>query len=174
MDVRVEGGLSPGAFPYPEESGTSGRINLAMQRTSKGMKQLLVVSAGACLLLLSAAASGSSSPTGGNRSGGIHKVTAEQGALPVLWVWAPADIEIRKGEKVKWINDTGAEHAIRPWDGPWDVYEQLDAGTSVSMRFDKPGIYKYRCDVDLHSDVIYHGEEEDRTCVGMCGTITVK
>lgn len=100
-----------------------------------------------------------------------HVVEAAAATLPRTWEWDPADATIAVGDKVTWENPTDADHGVESWDGNWDVREILEPGATNTLRFKKPGVYSYRCNVWLHSDILYLGTE--RLCVGMCGTITV-
>jgi plastocyanin len=99
-------------------------------------------------------------------------VEAAPGAVPATWQWVPADISIAVGNKVLWQNPTSEAHAIRAWDGEWNLSKPLEPGGSVTMRFKEPGVYSYWCPTLLHSDVVYLIDEV--FCVGMCGTITVE
>lgn len=99
-------------------------------------------------------------------------MSAAGGPYAFLWEWSPAEVTISKGERVTWINPTSATHHITSWDGRWDVAEHLDTDATVTLRFKKPGVYRYWCDVSTHADIVHAGTE--RICVGMCGVITVE
>ena len=99
-------------------------------------------------------------------------VTAAGGPLPFTWAWDPAEVSIARGEKVTWTNPTDAAHHVTAWEGKWDAAEHLDMGSKVTLRFKKPGVYKYWCDILGHADIVFVGTE--RVCVGMCGVIRVE
>ncbi len=97
-----------------------------------------------------------------------HRVAAAGGPLGPTWRWDPAQLEIVKGDKVVWTNPSSTTHHVVPYEGPWDKTLHVEAGKTVTMRFKKPGTYRYRCDIPTHSEMI------GGQCVGQCGTITVK
>jgi plastocyanin len=69
----------------------------------------------------------------------------------------PGSIEIDAGTEVTWSNDDPAPHTVTSSGEAFDS-DILDPGANFSFRFDKPGIYDYRCNV--HPD--------------MKGTVTVR
>jgi plastocyanin len=99
-------------------------------------------------------------------------VTAAGGPYAFLWQWDPAEITISKGDRVRWENPTSAEHHVTAWDGPWKTEEHVASDGTMTLRFKKPGVYRYWCDVSTHADIVYAGDQ--RICVGMCGVITVE
>ena len=125
----------------------------------------------AVLLIGALSSSASSHPVAGGDDP-VTTVNAVEGAAPGTWAWEPADVTISAGERVVWRNETTSAHGLSAWDGRWKVTTPIDAGDSAGLRFRKPGVYSYRCPVQLHSDVLYIGTE--RVCVGMCGTVTVE
>jgi plastocyanin len=58
----------------------------------------------------------------------------------------PDRVEIKAGQTVTWTNDDNFTHTVRV-DGQDD--HKVERGHSVSIRFNKPGTYKYEC--TLHS-----------------------
>ena len=99
-------------------------------------------------------------------------VRAEKGAAPLLWEWSPTDVTITKNQRVRWENPTGTPHDVLVWDGPSDLHTRLAPGDAHTLRFEQRGVYRYRCAISEHSDVVFVGTE--RTCVGMCGVVTVE
>ena len=66
----------------------------------------------------------------------------------------PKVVEIKAGDSVTWTNDDNFTHTVRV-DGQDD--HKVGQGDSVSIRFDKPGTYKYECTLhshDMHGTVI--------------------
>lgn len=58
-------------------------------------------------------------------------------------------------------------HSVTAYEGDWATNQALYAGgTGFSLKFTKPGVYKYRC--------YYHGVVKDGECTGMCGVVKVK
>ncbi|HEV3472134.1 MAG TPA: plastocyanin/azurin family copper-binding protein [Actinomycetota bacterium] len=122
----------------------------------------------ACLLVVSISGPGVAHVAGSDTT----TVAAAGGPFPFTWSWDPDEVTIAKGDRVVWTNPTAAAHHITAWDGKWDAEEHLDAGAEVTLRFKKPGTYRYWCDIVGHADIVSVGPE--RVCVGMCGVITVE
>ncbi|MGH2808422.1 MAG: hypothetical protein ACRDKT_14230 [Actinomycetota bacterium] len=115
-----------------------------------------------------------SSPAAGSASGrATHEVNATGGPVTPLWQWDPSELEIGAGHEVEWLNNTGVDHHVTPYGGPWKNVDTMmvpiDGKTGFVFR--KPGEYLYRCDFAFagveHSVLV--GDE----CIGMCGRITV-
>lgn len=102
----------------------------------------------------------------------VTVITAAGGPAAFLWEWSPSELTIAKGDRVAWENPTSAAHAVEVWDGPTFFTGDLATGKRFTLKFKKPGDYKYRCPIAPHSDIVYAGTE--RICVGMCGVITVE
>lgn len=56
----------------------------------------------------------------------------------------PAEIRIRAGQTVGWLNHDPLVHTVSAEDGSWDS-GNLAPGTSFLRRFDRPGRYRYHC-----------------------------
>jgi plastocyanin len=100
-----------------------------------------------------------------------HQIVVAGGPQFYLWRWDPAELEISRGDRVVWNNPSNTDHHMTPYDGPWKNKgtKHLDSdGGRASFRFKKPGVYLFRCDRPMHSELI--GE----TCFGQCGEITVE
>ena len=68
--------------------------------------------------------------------------------------FSPKVITVDAGSTVTWTNDDNFTHTVRV-DGQDD--HKVGQGDSVSIRFDKPGTYKYECTLhshDMHGTVI--------------------
>ena len=66
----------------------------------------------------------------------------------------PKTIEIKAGQTVTWTNNDHFTHTVHV-DGRDD--HKVGRGRSVSIRFDKPGTYRYVCTLhsrDMHGTVI--------------------
>jgi plastocyanin len=66
----------------------------------------------------------------------------------------PKTIEIVAGQSVTWTNEDNFTHTVRV-DGQDD--HEVGRGESVSIKFDKPGTYRYVCTLhshDMHGEVI--------------------
>lgn len=81
--------------------------------------------------------------------------------------WSPSFKHILPGGRiiVIWKNPTNDLHDVKSYGRNWDFYRQLPAGESVSKRFRRKGVYKYRCRV--------HSTMTDGQCEGMCGVIHI-
>lgn len=103
-----------------------------------------------------------------------HKVHATGGPVTPLWQWDPSELEIQAGDKVMWLNETGADHHVTPYGGPWKNVKTmyLPIGDEVAFVFRKPGEYLYRCDFAFAG--VEHSLLVGDDCIGMCGRIVVK
>jgi plastocyanin len=99
-------------------------------------------------------------------------VVAEGGSLPFSWKWTPAEVILPGPGRVTWENPTEAPHHVTFWDGPRDDTTHVDVRGSVTVRFKKPGVYKYWCDIFGHAELVEVGAE--RICIGMCGEVAVE
>ncbi|MGH2746889.1 MAG: cupredoxin domain-containing protein [Actinomycetota bacterium] len=103
-----------------------------------------------------------------------HRVDAVGGPVTPLWEWDPSELEISVGDKVEWRNETGSDHHVTSYGGPWEDVDtmHLPVDGKVGFVFRRPGEYLYRCDFAFagveHSLLV--GDE----CIGMCGRIVVK
>ncbi len=97
-----------------------------------------------------------------------HQITAGGGPFGPTWQWQPAELEVAAGDRVTWTNPTGTTHHVTGWEGEWDVRLHVSADGKASHRFRSPGVYRYRCDIPMHSQLI------GGVCIGQCGTITVR
>lgn len=61
-----------------------------------------------------------------------------------LIAFAPAEIRIRAGQSVEWVNLDPVEHTATADDGSWGS-ELLKEGERYVRRFDTPGRYTYHC-----------------------------
>ncbi|HUO98948.1 MAG TPA: cupredoxin family copper-binding protein [Rhizomicrobium sp.] len=67
------------------------------------------------------------------------------------------DVAVAPGSTVTWVNDDEEPHTVTSETGLF-ASGGLDTGQKFSYRFEKPGVYKYRCSI--------HPQ--------MTGTVTVK
>jgi len=55
-----------------------------------------------------------------------------------------ADVRVRAGTRVRWVNDDQVQHSVTADDGAVDS-GLIDAGQSFERVFDRPGTYSYHC-----------------------------
>lgn len=118
----------------------------------------------ACLIV---AALAPATPVAAARSE-THTVTVEGGPAFVLWRFEPPEITVARGDRVRWKNPTPTDHHVAPYEGDWSEVLHLDSGGTATWRFRKTGTYRYRCDIQTHSEMV------GGICVGQCGTIVVE
>lgn len=54
-------------------------------------------------------------------------------------------LRVNAGQAVTWTNRDGTEHAVTGVGGTWGKDHTFLPGSSVSYRFDRPGVYPYFC-----------------------------
>ena len=87
-------------------------------------------------------------------TGSSTPVATNEVTMAKSYRFDPKVVEIKAGESVTWTNDDNFTHTVRV-DGQDD--HKVGQGDSVSIRFDKPGTYKYECTLhshDMHGTVI--------------------
>lgn len=62
------------------------------------------------------------------------------------FAFSPADLTVRAGTKVTWVNRDAAPHDATADDKGWRT-ELLGKGKSATVTFDTPGAYTYHCSV---------------------------
>ncbi|MGH7563524.1 MAG: cupredoxin domain-containing protein [Gemmatimonadota bacterium] len=75
---------------------------------------------------------------------GEEESTAENLVVLRDFSFGPAEIRIRAGETVRWVNDDPVAHTVTADDGSFDS-DLLENGEGFSRRFDDPGRYPYHC-----------------------------
>ncbi|WP_291735169.1 cupredoxin family copper-binding protein [Leisingera sp. F5] len=65
------------------------------------------------------------------------------------FAFEPAQVTIRAGESIEWINHDFAPHTATGNEVNWDTGE-LEKNDSASLRFDTPGTYPYFCAYHPH------------------------
>ena len=80
----------------------------------------------------------------------IPKGTSVPGCETSNACYTPADIKVKSGDTVKWINVDTAAHTVTggsPADGPSGVFDSslVMANAEYAFTFDKAGSYKYFC-----------------------------
>jgi plastocyanin len=82
--------------------------------------------------------------------------------------YKPKTLKVAVGTEVDWSNPSRKNHEVVAYKGPWSVDIDLARKTGTgSYTFLAPGVYRYRCEIQDHSDIV------DGKCVGMCGTVKV-
>ena len=57
--------------------------------------------------------------------------------------FSPAEITIKPGDTVEWVNADFIDHTATAKGGPWDVL--IGAGKTARLQFNKAGMSKYYC-----------------------------
>jgi len=87
-------------------------------------------------------------------TGSSTPVATNEVTMAKSYRFDPKVVEIKAGDSVTWTNDDNFTHTVRV-EGQED--HKVGQGDSVSIRFDKPGTYKYECTLhshDMHGTVI--------------------
>ena len=63
--------------------------------------------------------------------------------------FSPADITVKAGTTIEWVNNDFVDHTATATSGDWDV--MIVAGQSARQQMTKPGTIKYYCRV--HPDM---------------------
>jgi plastocyanin len=87
-------------------------------------------------------------------TGSSTPVATNEVTMAKSYRFDPKVVEIKAGSSVTWTNDDNFTHTVRV-DGQDD--HKVGQGDSVSIRFSKPGTYKYECTLhshDMHGTVI--------------------
>jgi plastocyanin len=58
--------------------------------------------------------------------------------------FTPAELRVRAGTRVSWVNGDQLQHSVSADDGSFDS-GLIDAGKSFERVFDRPGTYAYHC-----------------------------
>lgn len=78
-----------------------------------------------------------------------------------------AKIEIKRGDTVRWRNESFNTHTFQAYSPNWSKTATLSAyGGTTSHRFRRVGTYKYRC---TEHSTKFPGQP----CDGMCGVVKV-
>jgi plastocyanin len=96
------------------------------------------------LLLATAVPAAFAAGCGGTGLG--QPVATNRVDLPKSYRFDPGAIEIKAGTSVTWTNHDNFSHTVKFENG---ADHKLGRGSSVTIRFAKPGTYKYVC--TLHS-----------------------
>lgn len=72
------------------------------------------------------------------------------------FAFSPANITVKAGTAITWVNDDEAAHSIKSSDGSFPGSENLNTGSSYQFKFDKPGTYNYSCGLhpSMHGTVV--------------------
>lgn len=60
--------------------------------------------------------------------------------------YVPAEVKIRRGETVTWVNNDDRDHIVRAGDGSFES-PRLLPGETFSRKFDVPGDYRIGCPI---------------------------
>lgn len=84
---------------------------------------------------------------------------------PGNFVWQPDIRHASPGDRIVWKNPTTATHTVTAYGGGWSKNVKLAPGERTRKRFEKKGIYEFRC--------TKHSQLQDGECSGMCGYVHV-
>ena len=65
------------------------------------------------------------------------------------FTFAPAEITVRRGEEVRWVNQDDIPHVVAASDGAY-TSPPLDTGDGFARSFAEPGRYEYFCAIHPH------------------------
>ena len=77
----------------------------------------------------------------GSRAGMV--VAAEAAVVIDNFTFSPAEITVKAGDTVEWVNNDFVDHTATATSGEWDV--MIVAGQSARQEMTKPGTIKYFC-----------------------------
>jgi plastocyanin len=115
-----------------------------------------VLAAGAVLALALVGCS-SSSPNGAPFSVPGKPVATDHVEAPRSYRFDPAVIQVNPGTEVTWTNHDQFPHTVQLLTGADRSTRDLGIGQTVTIRFDQPGQYYYRCSLhpsQMHGEVI--------------------
>jgi plastocyanin len=98
---------------------------------------------GAALLAVLALAAGG---CGGSGVSG-EPVATNAVTMAKSYRFSPERVEIEAGSSVTWTNDDNFTHTVEV-EGKQDM--KVGRGDSISIRFDRPGTYRYTCTLHSH------------------------
>lgn len=108
-------------------------------------------------------------PSPGAAKPTTHRVDAAGGPVGPTWRWEPAELEIARKDKVVWHNETSSRHHVAFYEGPLAGKTlHVPSGEKAKQRFKKRGVYRYRCTLPQHSEIV------GGVCVGQCAEIVVE
>lgn len=116
--------------------------------------------AAACVLLIALAACGSATTAPTLRPNEVQVI--EPAGREAAWSYAPKELRVSPGATVRWVNMGKEFHTVTSNDEgrPFDV--GLDSGKSVTVTFDKVGVYAYHCGIHPQMTGVV------RVCDGAC------
>jgi plastocyanin len=113
------------------------------------MRRSLIALVAAALLIASGCAAGSggrpraeaAAPAAASADGVVKTTSVE---LPKSYKFSPSVIQIEPGDVVTWTNNDDFPHTVRLKDGS-EPDKPVSVGKSISIDFEKTGIYRYDC-----------------------------
>jgi plastocyanin len=115
---------------------------------------LVLAAAGLALALVGCS---SSSANGAPFSVPGKPVATNHVEAPRSYRFDPAVIQVTPGTEVTWTNHDQFPHTVQLLTGPDRSTRDLGIGQTVTIRFDQPGQYYYRCSLhpaQMHGEVI--------------------
>src|ERR1051326_4237740 len=103
-----------------------------------------------CVCLLVAASLGSSPAFAGGGGGLCPAPTrSTTGSRVVMqqYCYKPADLSVRPGSEVTFLNDDEALHTVTSSGTSHGLEMKFEKGEWTTVRFTIPGVYTYRCDL---------------------------
>lgn len=115
------------------------------------------VLAAAAVMALALIGCSSSSANGAPFSVPGKPVATDHVEAPRSYRFDPAVIEVQAGTEVTWTNHDQFPHTVQLLTGSDRSTRDLGIGQTVTIRFDQPGQYYYRCSLhpaQMHGEVI--------------------
>jgi plastocyanin len=79
---------------------------------------------------------------------GARPVTTDTTGAPLVHIanlaFAPKELQVRAGTRVRWVNDDQVQHTVTADDGSLSS-PLIDGGQTYERVFDRPGTYPYHC-----------------------------
>ena len=113
------------------------------------MRRSFIVLAAAALLIASGCAAGSdgepraeaAAPATASADDAVKTTSVD---LPKSYKYSPSVIQVEPGDVVTWTNNDDFPHTVRLKDGS-EPDNPVSVGESVSIAFEKAGVYRYDC-----------------------------
>lgn len=121
------------------------------------MQKRLALLASALVVGLAAAGCGGGDGSGDKGGGSLDSSGGKSGQVSMKGLsFEPADLKVKVGETVKWVNDDDAGHDVTGTGGPGGKFKSgapggLQKGDTFEHKFTKPGTVQYVCTV--HSNM---------------------
>ena len=115
------------------------------RHSSRSQKSLWIAAALSLLGLMAMSAGRASPPPGAAAAGAASSATAVAVSIKDF-AYSPQTVTVHAGTTVTWKNLDDEPHTVRGADAQIRS-DALDQDESYSVRFDKPGTYRYGCSI---------------------------